>query len=86
MLLDIDSDVLEKLEKVSAREKRSPGTILSELVREPLDALASRESSDVLIPQLGSNWTVQDGVPIYLSQGEIVTHEDVQRLLDDEDS
>lgn len=72
--LDIDDDVLQAAKELAERQGSTAGRVLSALARRAL-APESRITT-------GS--ATRNGVPVLPSRGEIVTLEQVRRLLEEE--
>jgi hypothetical protein len=68
-ILEIDDDILEAVQEIALRERKSTGEILSALARKGLASLRSTHTG---------------GVPVLPSRGEIVTLRKVQDLMDSE--
>ena len=73
--LDIEDDVLQAAKELSLREGSTAGQIISALARRGL-----------ALPAVGRNRrsATRGGVPVLASRGEVVTLEQVQRLMDKE--
>lgn len=72
--LDIDDDVLRAAKEIARREKRSAGSVVSELARRALVTAAAR---------------VQESAPVYgvrpfSARGGVVTNEQIDRLREDD--
>lgn len=74
--LDLDADVLQAARELAQRDRKTIGTVLSELARQTL--LAPRSIAS--IPAL------RNGVPVLARRNEVVTQEFVKHLLEDEPS
>lgn len=73
--LDIEDDVLQAAKELSQREGSTAGQIISALARRGLAMpVAGRKSRS----------NTRGGVPVLASRGEVVTLEQVQRLMDKE--
>lgn len=77
--LDIDDDVLAAVKDIAAARRISIGKALSDLVRralsEPPRSVKDGEQQEYIL----------DGFPVFPSGGRKVTHEEIKRLLDDEE-
>jgi len=73
--LDIEDDVLQAAKELAQREGSTAGQVLSALARRGLASPADRRKSRS--PSRG-------GVPVLPSRGEVVTLDQVQRLMDKE--
>ena len=73
--LDIEDDVLQAAKELSLREGSTAGQIISALARRGL-----------ALPAVGRKRrpATRGGVPVLASRGEVVTLEQVQRLMDKE--
>ena len=75
--LDIDDDILQAAKERARAEGKTAGQVVSELVRQaltqPTDRLDIRKIEIV------------DGIPVLPSRGSVVTHELVQRLIEEAD-
>lgn len=74
--LDIDIDVLQAAKEIAERERSTAGRVISKLARK---ALTGSETSgkDVFI--------YKNGVPVLAHrEGEIITMEHIQQLMDEE--
>jgi hypothetical protein len=71
--LDIDDDVLQAAKELAQREGSTAGKVLSALARRglALSVTAQRNHS-----------RTRNGVPVLPSRGEVVTIDQVQRLID----
>lgn len=78
--LDIDDDVLFAAKELAAKERKTAGKILSEIFRRGIHA--GDPGSATLQP--GQPYPMKNGVPILPSRGELVTSEQIQRIMDDE--
>ena len=75
--IDIDQDVLQAAKEISRRQKRTAGSVLSELAREGLRASGSRAGTP------GDDFL---GFEPIASGGTLVTQELVEQLLDEDDA
>ena len=73
--LDIEDDVLQAAKELSQREGSTAGQIISALARRGLALPAAGRKS---------RSSTRGGVPLLPSRGEVVTLEQVQRLMDKE--
>ena len=73
--LDIEDDILQAAKELAHREGGTAGKVISTLARRGL-----------ALPSAGrkSRSTTRGGVPVLPSRGEVVTLEQVQRLMDKE--
>lgn len=72
--LDIQDDVLQAAKELALRDGTTAGRVLSELARKGLSGQGTPDQD----PQ------VRGGVPVLPSRGEIVSLENVRRLMDEE--
>jgi hypothetical protein len=78
--LDIDDDVLQAAKELAAADKTTAGKVLSALARKALTGRAEvSESRSAGRPRLKDGWYV---LP---STGRIVTHEMIERLIEQAD-
>jgi hypothetical protein len=75
--LDIDDDVLQAAKERARAEGKTAGQVVSELIRQALTQPKGR--LDV------SSIEIIDGIPVLPSRGCVVTHEQVQRLIEEVD-
>jgi len=73
--LDIEDDVLQAAKELSQREGVTAGQIISTLARRGLAMPAAGHKSRV---------STRGGVPVLPSRGEVITLDQVQRLMDKE--
>jgi hypothetical protein len=74
--LDIEDDVLQAAKELAAKEKSTAGSVLSRLARIGLRSPATPARKS---PPL------KNGVPVFpLREGEVVTLEHIQKLMDEE--
>lgn len=78
--LDIDDDVLAVIKDVAAARKISAGKAASELIRKALAEPVSRGVSDAAQEEY-----ILDGFPVFPSGGGKITHEQIRKLMDEED-
>ena len=74
--LDIDPDILQLAKEVARRELRSAGAVISELARAGFKATTAAEG--------GGEKKTRNGVAMLCSRREMVTMEQVRRLIDEE--
>jgi hypothetical protein len=72
--LDIEADVLQAAKEIAAREGQTAGRVLSELARRGL----GRQ------PSVSGRQSTRGGVPLLPARGEVVTLEQVRKLMDAE--
>lgn len=75
--LDIEDDVLQAVKERARQEHTTAGKVLSDLARKGLTGRsngAPRESS-----------RLRNGVPVIPSRGEIITLEQIQKIMDEDD-
>jgi hypothetical protein len=75
--LDIDDDVLQAAKERARAEGKTAGQVVSELIRQALTQPKDRHDM--------SSIEVVDGIPVLPSRGSVVTHEQVQRLIEEAD-
>ena len=73
--LDIEDDVLQAAKELAQREGSTAGQVLSALARRGLALPAERRKS---------RSPSRNGVPVLPSRGEVITLDQVQRLMDKE--
>jgi predicted transcriptional regulator len=78
--LDIDDDVLAVVKDIAAARRISAGAAASELIRKALTA-----PSETGVKDGEQQEYILDGFPVFASRGGKVTHEEIKRLLDEED-
>ena len=71
--IDIESDVLAQAEKMAREQGTTTGKVISDLARRSLTAQPASEK-----------WVWENGVPVLPSRGVVITSEDVQRIIDEE--
>ncbi len=72
--LDIEDDVLQAAKELARQEHSTTGRVLSTLARRGLTSPNGKRSSSRL----------RNGVPVIPSRGEIITLEQIQRIMDEE--
>jgi hypothetical protein len=75
--LDIDDDVLQAAKERARAEGKTAGQVVSELIRQALTQPGDRLDM--------SKIEIVDGIPVLPSRGRVVTHEQVQRLIEEID-
>jgi len=75
--LDIDDDVLQAAKERARAEGKTAGQVVSELVRQALTQPQDRLDMDKI--------EIVDGIPVLPSRGGVITHEHVQRLIEEAD-
>jgi Bacterial antitoxin of type II TA system, VapB len=75
--LDIDDDVLQAAKERARAEGKTAGQVVSELIRQALTQPGDRLDM--------SKIEIVDGIPVLPSRGRVVTHEQVQRLIEEVD-
>ncbi len=75
--LDIDDDVLQAAKERARAEGKTAGQVVSELIRQALTQPKDRHDMNSI--------EVVDGIPVLPSRGSVVTHEQVQRLIEEAD-
>ena len=75
--LDIDDDILQAAKERARAEGKTAGQVVSELIRQALTQPKGRLDM--------SSVEIVDGIPVLPSRGGIVTHEQVQRLIEEAD-
>jgi Bacterial antitoxin of type II TA system, VapB len=75
--LDIDDDVLQAAKERARAEGKTAGQVVSELIRQALTQPRDRLDT--------SKIEVVDGIPVLPSRRTVVTHEQVQRLIEEAD-
>jgi hypothetical protein len=73
--LDIEDDVLQAAKEIARREGGTAGQVISRLARQGLSGSRVKK---------GRSPRVRAGVPLLPSRGEVVTLEDVEKLMDKE--
>jgi hypothetical protein len=78
--LDIDDDVLAVVKDIAVARKISAGKAISDLARKALTeprllGMKDQEQDEYIL----------NGFPVFPSRGGKVTHEEIKRLLDEED-
>ena len=72
--LDIEDDVLQAAKELARQEHSTTGRVLSALARRGLTSPNAKRISSRL----------RNGVPVIPSRGEIITLEQIQRIMDEE--
>jgi hypothetical protein len=75
--LDIDDDVLQAAKERARAEGKTAGQVVSELIRQALTQPKDRLDM--------SKIEIVDGIPLLPSRGGVVTHEQIQRLIEEAD-
>ncbi|MFM7180141.1 MAG: hypothetical protein ACKO2G_01555 [Verrucomicrobiales bacterium] len=78
--LDIDDDVLFAAKELAAKERKTTGKILSESFRRAL--LSGSPGVNAGPP--GQSYVMKNGIPILPSRGEVVTTEQIRRIMEEE--
>ncbi|MBU6170390.1 MAG: hypothetical protein KGQ87_02715 [Verrucomicrobia bacterium] len=78
--LDIDDDVLFAAKEIAAKERKTAGKILSDFFRRGIQSDGANASG--LEP--GRPFVFKNGIPILPSRGELVTTEQIQRIMEEE--
>jgi hypothetical protein len=78
--LDIDDDVLYAAKELAAKERKTAGKVISEFFRRAIQTGDSGSNT----PSSGQPYALKNGIPILPSRGEVVTSEQIQRIMDDE--
>jgi hypothetical protein len=78
--LDIDDDVLFAAKEIAAKERKTAGKILSEFFRRGIQSL-DRGSADGISAQ---PFVLKNGIPILPSRGEVVTTDQIERMMEEE--
>lgn len=78
--LDIDDDVLFAAKEIAAKERKTAGKILSEIFRRGIQSGDPRPT-DV---KSGQPYVLKNGIPILPSRGEVVTTDQIQRMMEEE--
>ena len=74
--LDIDNDILAAAKEVARHERRSAGAVISELARKGLSMQAAPKRQSL---------KARNGVPILPRRKEVITVENIRRLMEEED-
>jgi hypothetical protein len=78
--LDIDDDVLFAAKEIAAKERKTTGKILSDFFRRGIQS----DSADASGMEPGQPFVFKNGIPILPSRGELVTTEQIQRIMEEE--
>jgi hypothetical protein len=78
--LDIDDDVLFAAKELAAKEHKTAGKILSEFFRRAHRSGSHSENAQ----GPPESYIIKNGIPVLPSRGEIVSLEQVQRIMDQE--
>jgi hypothetical protein len=78
--LDIDDDVLFAAKEIAAKERKTAGKILSDFFRRGIQS----DSADASGMAPGQPFVFKNGIPILPSRGELVTTEQIQRIMEEE--
>jgi hypothetical protein len=78
--LDIDDDVLFAAKELAAKERKTAGKILSEFFRRAHQSGSQSEGTQ----EPPEPYIIKNGIPVLPSRGEIVSLEQVQRIMDQE--
>jgi hypothetical protein len=78
--LDIDDDVLFAAKEIAAKERKTAGKILSEFFRRGIQSLDNPSPG----MKTGQPFEFKNGIPILPSRGELVTTEQIQRIMEEE--
>jgi hypothetical protein len=76
--LDIDDDVLLAAKELAAREKKTAGQVLSDLARRGIHAPVAKTAAE------GKGVKLRNGVPVFASEGEVISSEHVRRIMEQE--
>jgi hypothetical protein len=78
--LDIDDDVLFAAKEIAAKERKTAGKILSDFFRRGIQS----DSVDASGMEPGQPFVFKNGIPILPSRRELVTTEQIQRIMEEE--
>ena len=78
--MDIDDDVLFAAKEIAAKERKTAGKILSEFFRRGIQAVDSEPAR----MEPGQPFEFKNCIPILPSRGELVTTEQIQRIMEEE--
>jgi hypothetical protein len=78
--LDIDDDVLFAAKEIAAKERKTAGKILSDFFRRGIQS----DSADASGMAPGQPFVFKNGIPILPSRRELVTTEQIQRIMEEE--
>jgi hypothetical protein len=77
--LDIDEDVLLAAKELAAKEHKSTGKMVSDLVRRGIQA-----GKKVPSRSAGQPYRMKNGIPVLASRGEVVTTARIRQIMDAE--
>jgi len=77
--LDIDDDVLLAAKELAARGQTTAGKVLSDLARRGIHAPDPNAAG-----ARAKAMTMRNGVPVFASQGEVITSDHVRRVMEEE--
>ena len=77
--LDIDEDVLLSAKELAAKERKSTGKVVSDLVRQGI--LAGKMPPP---RSAGQAYRMKNGIPVLPSRGEVITTAHIRQLMDAE--
>ena len=77
--LDIDEDVLLAAKELAARGQTTAGKVLSDLARRGIHAPAPNAAT-----AQAKAVKMRNGVPVFASNGEVITSEHVRRVMEEE--
>lgn len=78
--LDIDDDVLFAAKEIAAKERKTAGKILSDFFRRGIRS----NGADAPGLKPGKPFAFKNGIPVLPSRGELVTTEQIQRIMEEE--
>ena len=78
--LDIDDDVLFAAKEIAAKERKTAGKILSEIFRRGIQSVDPGSA----VVKSGQPYVLKNGIPILPSRGEVVTTDQIQRMMEEE--
>jgi hypothetical protein len=78
--LDIDDDVLFAAKEIAAKERKTAGKILSEIFRRGIQSGGPDPNAE----KPGQPYAMKNGIPILPTRGEVVTTNQIQRIMEDE--
>ncbi len=78
--LDIDDDVLFAAKEIAAKERKTAGKILSEVFRRGIQAVDLGPTT----VKPGQPYALKNGIPVLPSRGEVVTTDQIQRIMEEE--
>lgn len=73
-------DVLFAAKKIAAKERKTAGKIFSEFFRRGIQSVDSEPAG----MKPGQPFALKNGIPILPSRGELVTTEQIQRIMEEE--